>query len=114
MRTRPILDSNLQNVPPSAPTQSAQSPRLDESPLASQLPSWDLVPAHTLLTRRRAALRAPARTEAHPDLLPQPQQASQAAVQPLSGALATAFCQNCGSRLEEGSAFCADCGTKQG
>ena len=38
---------------PSAPRGEPSVQKLADSPLASQLPSWDLLPAHTLLVRRR-------------------------------------------------------------
>ena len=44
----PAADPNrAASTPPEPPTGRP------ESPLASQLPSWDLVPPHTLLVRRR-------------------------------------------------------------
>lgn len=54
MPTRPILDQNLTNVnTPSSPSNESAQAAIPDSPLASQLPAWDLMPAHTLLVRRR-------------------------------------------------------------
>ena len=54
--TQPLRDPNPATAPdPNRPAPAAASvptPR-PESPLASQLPAWDLVPPHTLLVRRR-------------------------------------------------------------
>ena len=44
-------ESQDQDRPASAPP--GPQPARQESPLASQLPSWDLIPPHTLLVRRR-------------------------------------------------------------
>jgi hypothetical protein len=121
MPTRPILDPNLPNVSSSGPTaaQPAQASTPD-SPLASQLPSWDLLPAHTLLVRRRPApankptapMDAPVSKpkETSPPPLPAQLRASAAA----TSEKGSAFCQNCGARLEAGSTFCTGCGTKVG
>lgn len=55
---RPIISEaggqQPQDVKPAAPAAEAQAPqRPPDSPLATQLPEWDLLPAHTLLVRRR-------------------------------------------------------------
>lgn len=120
MPTRPILDPNFPNASSSVPAaaQPAQASTPD-SPLASQLPSWDLLPAHTLLIRRRPAPanKPPAQTDT-----PVGKQASPSPLAPPplpTSASATAekrdaFCQNCGSRLEAEATFCMGCGTKLG
>ena len=119
MPTRPIFDPNLSN-PSAGATTSAQD-RLPESPLASQLPNWDLLPAHTLLVRRRPAptYKPPAQTDVpasgskavpKPPSSPPPLPASTSAV----SAKHDAFCQNCGASLEEGATFCTGCGSKRG
>jgi hypothetical protein len=120
MPTRPILDPNLPNVSASvsADTASAHA-RAQESPLATQLPGWDLLPAHTLLVRRRPApaYKPPANSDVpasgskaasppHPSPPPLPASTS------VAPAKRDAFCQNCGASLEEGSTFCTGCGTK--
>ena len=45
-----ILSSEQQQTPTAAPIVSTQ-----QLPLATELPPWDLVPADTLLVRRRPA-----------------------------------------------------------
>lgn len=54
--TKPILESRSpesedRNDAASAPVTPQTA--LPDSPLASQLPGWDLAPPHTLLVRRR-------------------------------------------------------------
>ncbi len=57
MATRPILDQNTSApMPPSSP---ATLQAKVESPLATQLPAWDLVFEHTLLVRRRRVSAKP-------------------------------------------------------
>jgi hypothetical protein len=114
MPTRPILDPNLStpSAPASAATASVQA-GLPESPLASQLPSWDLLPGHTLLVRRRPATsKPPVQTDV-------PESGSKAVPQPppLPSAVSgkrDAFCEKCGARLAEGATFCTGCGSKVG
>ncbi|MBI4893160.1 MAG: zinc ribbon domain-containing protein [Acidobacteria bacterium] len=91
-----------------------------DSPLASQLPAWDLVPAHTLLVRRRpGALNRPASRSDAPDKAPiavppppVPVAVAPAPVNAPPPAMPDRFCQHCGSQLEDGATFCTDCGTK--
>ena len=128
MPARPIFD---QNVPggsaPAAPNASPREGDLQASPLASQLPAWDLVPAHTLLTRRRPAAVSPTAVSQPPATVPPPPPPPRSAPPPPprsappptpSSSLASPppakavgqFCQNCGSQMEAGSTFCSDCG----
>lgn len=54
MTIRPILGADEQPNQPSEGSAKPASPqRAPEPPLASQLPSWDLVPSDLLLVRRR-------------------------------------------------------------
>jgi len=75
MPTRPILDQNLTSAatPSSVKNESAPA-AMPDSPLASQLPAWDLIPAHTLLVRRRFVSskkpQTPPATVNEPPLLP--------------------------------------------
>jgi hypothetical protein len=127
MPTRPILgqDSSPAGVAPSpssGPAQEAQP----NSPLASQLPIWDLVPPHTLLVRRRPVLAS--RPSSPPTSAVEPPHAppqsdfdeTHAYLQGLAQRAAVApspsdnICQKCGAQLEQGSRFCTECGTKQG
>ncbi|BCS31427.1 hypothetical protein TBR22_A06280 [Luteitalea sp. TBR-22] len=60
MPNRPLIDSSDTPTPvppPALPdtTGPAMEPVPKDSPLASQLPAWDLVPSDVLLIRRRAA-----------------------------------------------------------
>lgn len=54
---RPIItgvgDSHPQEEKPTAAAEESLRPQQQDSPLAAQLPPWDLLPAHTLLVRRR-------------------------------------------------------------
>jgi hypothetical protein len=115
MPTRPMLDANPSSgsAPPSRSTSPVQTQ--SDSPLASQLPGWDLVPAHTLLVRRRSApankpvIPSPA---SEPPRIPQASPRSTTAV--ASPTSVAQFCENCGARVEDGSSFCMACGTKVG
>jgi len=63
MSTRPILDARPGGGSAS-PIATAPSTTKYDSPLARQLPGWDLVPAHTLLVRRRPVrVVSPANTQ---------------------------------------------------
>lgn len=57
MTVRPILGADDEQPPHQTSTAgsgtSAQTPSAPDSPLASQLPAWDLVPNDLLLVRRR-------------------------------------------------------------
>lgn len=122
MPTRPIPDPNLPNASAlvSADTASARA-GAPESPLATQLPGWDLLPAHTLLVRRRPApaykpsaqsnVPASGSMAASP---PPPSPPSLPASTSVAPAERDAFCKNCGASLEEGATFCTGCGTKVG
>ena len=58
MTVRPIIgtgDNQPTEGPHSGLTGEPSAPRPPESPLASQLPPWDLVPNDMLLVRRRPA-----------------------------------------------------------
>jgi hypothetical protein len=124
MPARPIFDQNLPGASAPVPSNSP-SPRgnQQDSPLASQLPAWDLVPAHTLLVRRRpgALNRPPARSDT-PDKAPMTATPpapvatvsgpSPVAPPPAPASAPDRFCQSCGSQLEEGATFCTDCGKK--
>lgn len=54
---RPIISEAGQAQPqgqqPVTPREEQALPKPPDSPLATQLPAWDLLPAHTLLVRRR-------------------------------------------------------------
>lgn len=98
MSIRPLLDQNsdLRNSATPSPKPSVQY----ESPLASQLPSWDLVPQHSLLVRRHSASgKLPASLPA--TNLPPPPVANER------------YCNNCGNRMDAVSMFCIECGTQQ-
>jgi hypothetical protein len=128
MPARPLFDQNAPGGSAPVPSNSPSSRgNQQDSPLASQLPAWDLVPAHTFLVRRRpgALNKPPSRSEA-PDKAPMTA-ASPAPVAAISAPAPVApppapapapapapdrFCQGCGSQLEEGATFCTDCGTK--
>jgi hypothetical protein len=124
MPARPIFDQNLPggSAPLSSNSPSSRGNQQD-SPLASQLPAWDLLPAYTLLVRRRpgALNRPPSRPDASgqaPMTTPPPvpvaaaSAPSPAPVAPPPAQAPDRFCQGCGSQLEEGATFCTDCGTK--
>ena len=120
MPARPIFDQNAPGDSTSLPTNLPSSRgNQQDSPLASQLPAWDLIPAHTLLVRRRAgALNRPTRSDA-PDKAPMaappppaPVVAPPTPVNAPTAAVPDRFCQSCGSQLEEAATFCTDCGTK--
>jgi len=58
MSDRPILGVDKPEAQPkqgSAATAQASPASRNELPLASELPSWDLLPSDTLLVRRRPA-----------------------------------------------------------
>jgi len=61
MPTRPILDQGSTSDAPEPSDQgvgmSVPPPSRFDSPLASQLPAWDLVPPHTMIERRRPIKR---------------------------------------------------------
>ena len=84
----PMLDPNR------AGNFSASSSRKnqEESPLASQLPSWDLLPAHTVLDRRSST-----RTPAAPPALPSIGGSESSASTPSSDAATAPDASPCGS-----------------
>jgi hypothetical protein len=100
----PILDPKF--TPTAASAQAAKA----ESPLAGQLPAWNLVPAHTLLVRRRSAPTKPPQSSTGTP--PPPRPASQAAVPAPTPVAAPSSCPRCGRQLESGSAFCTGCGSR--
>jgi len=56
MNRPPILETGNPQPPqqmPNTPIEKSPPQKPADSPLASQLPLWDLTPAHTLLVRRR-------------------------------------------------------------
>lgn len=57
MTIRPILGADDAPTPPQSHADALPptTQRAPESPLASQLPPWDLVPSDLLLVRRRPA-----------------------------------------------------------
>jgi ribosomal protein L7/L12 len=122
MPTRPIFDQGSPGGAAPVPN-SLQSSRghQQESPLASQLPAWDLLPAHTLLVRRRpgALNRPPSRSDVPdrasvPPSMPVSVAATPAPAPPVPALSLPApggFCGNCGSQQEEGATFCEDCGS---
>jgi hypothetical protein len=72
MPARPIFDQNEPGGSEPVPS-NLPSPRggQQDSTLASQLPDWDLLPAHSLLVRRRlGALSKPASRPESPPLPP--------------------------------------------
>jgi hypothetical protein len=122
MPIRPMLDqggTTVQGGP--APAQRADA----DSPLAGQLPDWDLVPADPLLVRRR--VRSAAGTAALNVLSAMPPAAAPAGAAPPSAPrsapptpvpsaappAAPAFCTSCGGALDEGALFCTQCGTRR-
>ena len=126
MPARPLFDQNLPGGSAPVPSNSPSSRgNQQDSPLASQLPAWDLVPAHTLLVRRRpgALNRPPDRSDASekaPMTAPPPPAPRAAAPAPAPAPVTSPpapepapdrFCQSCGSQLEEGATFCTDCGS---
>jgi hypothetical protein len=122
MPAPPIFDQSLpRGSTPATSNLPLSRGHQQDSPLASQLPAWDLVPAHTLLVRRRPGpLNATSRSEAPdkgpmaPAPLPPPAPSVSSTGPGVTPPLAAVdrFCQNCGLQLEEGATFCADCGTK--
>jgi hypothetical protein len=126
MPARPLFDQNAPGGSAPVPSNSPSSRgNQQDSPLASQLPAWDLVPAHTLLVRRRpGALNKPASRSDAPEKAaiaappPVPRAAAPAstpapvAPPPAPASAPDRFCQSCGSQLEEGATFCTDCGKK--
>lgn len=48
-------ESQSRQEAPSDPRNESAAQKPVDSPLATQLPAWDLLPAHTLLVRRRLA-----------------------------------------------------------
>ena len=101
----PMLD------PKFTPTVPAPAAKKEESPLAGQLPAWNLVPAHTMLVRRRPAPpkppQAPTATASSPS-----QAVSRTAAAAPAPATAVKSCAKCGAELESGSAFCTRCGNR--
>jgi hypothetical protein len=127
MPARPIFDQNAPGGSTPAPSSlTSFRGNSQDSPLASQLPAWDLIPAHTLLVRRRPdVLNKPAARSDAPDKTPiavappPPPVAAASIPSPAPASVAPSpapapdrFCQSCGSQLEEGATFCTDCGTK--
>jgi hypothetical protein len=122
MPARPIADQSLPkgSAPVSSNLPLSRGDQQD-SPLASQLPAWDLVPPHTLLVRRRPAPFTPAsRSDGQGRTFmatpPPPARVTAAFLSPAVASpperVPDRFCQGCGSQLEEAAAFCADCGAK--
>lgn len=115
MPPRPLFGQNpAKPVMPGVASVDSSHEGTSVLPLASQLPAWDLQPAHELLTRRRPATSKQ----------PVPQQ--PAAVDPLAvpaapvndsppmAPAAAPSCRSCKAPLEEGSSFCTECGARQG
>ena len=95
----------------------------EQTRLATQFPSWDLLPPHTLLVRRRfgqtAASKSPPKPEAAAKPLaamprPRPTAPVPPPAPPVETAPPGALCQQCREPLEEGAMFCSECGAKQG
>ncbi len=105
-----------------------------QSPLVQGFPNWDLLPAHSLLLRRRPALRMTKSTEAAPqNVMPsstQPvqtplAQATLSEVQPAPPQAAPAppiastpkepaerTCPQCQAIAEPDASFCGECGAR--
>jgi hypothetical protein len=116
MSDQSLLDRNRQAFNSHAPTEADLPPSArGESPLASQLPPWDLVPAHTLLVRRRpvAANRPPNPSQTPIAPAPPIQGEQQAAAISPELPKTGSFCEDCGANLKEASTFCGYCGAKQ-
>ena len=115
MPARPMFDQNQSNIPALVPANppSPQAVRQD-SPLATQLPAWDLLPAHSLLVRRRVVPMEKAAKSA--DAGPATPAATPAPVQtaplPKAAASKAVFCTKCGTRCDSGDAFCIKCGAR--
>jgi hypothetical protein len=115
MPTRPILDQN-----PGAQPNPTAAHLGEDSPLASQLPSWDLLPAHTMLVRRR-----PAQTSRHTstdghlerarqEISTDPPVVTRTASPVSAGAQEPAgqYCRNCGTAMAPDAVFCGQCGAR--
>jgi len=85
-----------------------------DSPLATRLPAWDLLPAHTLLVRRRVALmeKTAMPAEAAPVMPAAVKPPVQQAAAQKSAALAVVFCTKCGTPCDTGDVFCIKCGAR--
>lgn len=133
MSTRPLLG---QHNPPSGPAEHARLAPHD-SPLASQLPDWDLIPAHTMLVRRRTGatsqagavsvavqvtpvpalsdwqtLVAPA-SEASASVPASTKDSGRTLIAPEPAKEGIGMCRQCGLQLEDGAQFCVSCGAKR-
>ena len=95
----------------------------EKSGLATQFPSWDLLPPHTLLVRRRfgqspapKALPKAEAVAAPRAAVPRPQAPAPAPPSALLGEAppAPVLCQQCHEPMEDGATFCSECGAKQG
>jgi len=86
--------------------------------LATQLPTWDLLPLHTLLVRRRPAASYTHPTQSEAPIGSKVASASLPSPPPIPVATSSAstnrdgYCQNCGARLEELATFCTGCGNR--
>ena len=118
MERRPMLNDIPGAGQPAQPILGS-SPQGDGR-LATQFPSWDLLPPHTLLVRRRsvqvpktpqtpeAVVRTPAATP-----VPKVQAPAPARVPPPEIAPSPIVCRQCNQPLEDGATFCSECGAKQ-
>jgi len=118
MERRPMLNEIAGAGQPAQPdlASSAQG----DGRLATQFPSWDLLPPHTLLVRRRpvqvpktpptpeAVVRPPAAPPVPNVQAPAPEHVPVSAV-----ASSPVVCRQCSRPLEDGAVFCSECGAKQ-
>jgi len=95
----------------------------EQSRLATQFPSWDLLPPHTLLVRRRVGQTAAPKTSPKDEAaarplaaipVPRPAAPPPPPGPPVETAPARALCQQCHEPMEDGAMFCSECGAKQG
>ena len=118
MERRPMLNDIAGVGQPVQPV-LASSPQGDGR-LATQFPTWDLLPPHTLLVRRRSvhALKTPPIPEAVvriPAAAPVPptQVPAAARVPPPHTSVSPACCRQCNQPLELDAMFCSECGARQ-
>jgi hypothetical protein len=136
MAIRPILGQHSDTDTTQRAQSSPEASR--DSPLASQLPAWDLVPAHNLLVRRRfvreqkteaiatadtaqsAALGAASQSSTPPlldaeSVIGSQQSKTSEQIETVADAEVTqGTCPGCASPVNEGATICSSCGLSFG
>jgi hypothetical protein len=107
-----MLDQNSGGLSAGSTPSRTRRLSLEESPLAGQLPEWDLAPAHTLLLRRRSAAPPAAAKESEPPAAPPAPAARPIIATPAAPPAPEPACGACGAKLEPGAGFCEDCGAR--